>query len=182
MLLIIPEPVVQTFHERNDTMKKWMIFLLTAGLALLLLPACTSVYSTATGPGSVIGQAPGESGQNKVITFTVKGKGVEPESALTRGQARLMAERAAVADGYRQFVEKLRGVYVQAYSRAGYGTVDQDMIATRTQSVLRGVEIKEITHQEYGITQAVMQLRVNFTKQQMIWWPQGLGNVSRPAL
>jgi len=39
-----------------------------------------------------------------------------------------MAERAAVADGYRQLVEKVRGVYVDAFMKAGRGTVNHDVI------------------------------------------------------
>jgi hypothetical protein len=153
-------------------MKKTM-FLVFLVISLLALSGCNAYL---TSPGPVIEKDPGNSNANRIVTFTVKGKGVEPEASLTKGQARLMAERAAIADGYRQFVEKLRGVYVQAFTKAGYGTVDKDFLYTSTRSLLRGVEIKEITHGKYGIAQAVMQLRVNFSRYGMIWWPQGLGN------
>jgi hypothetical protein len=154
------------------TMKKSMVLFFLV-MTLIALSSCNTFYSSSSGP--VLETAPGNSNDNRIVTFTVKGKGVEPESAITKGQARLMAERAAVADGYRQFVEKLRGVYVEAFTKAGYGTVDQDFLNTSTRSILRGVEIKEITHGEYGIAQAVMQLRINFSRHGMIWWPQGLG-------
>ena len=152
-------------------MKKTMFLFFTV-ILILSLSGCNAYL---TSPGPVIEKSPGDSDRNRIVTFTVKGKGVEPEASLTKGQARLMAERAAVADGYRQFVEKLRGVYVQAFTKAGYGTVDKDFLSTRTRSLLRGVEIKEITHEEYGIAQAVMELRVNFSRHGMIWWPLGLG-------
>ncbi|MCP4720626.1 MAG: hypothetical protein GY860_14325 [Desulfobacteraceae bacterium] len=153
-------------------MKKRVI-LFVVGLTILGLSGCNSIYYSS--PGPVTGPAPGDSNENRVVTFIVKGKGVEPEAALTKGQARLMAERAAVSDGYRQFVEKVRGVYVEAFSKGGYGKIDQDFIATSTRSLLRGVEIKEITHGDYGIATAVMELRINFTRSKMIWWPEGLG-------
>ena len=140
----------------------------------LMLSAVVGCNTYTVSPGPVIGTAPENAGNHRVVTFTVIGKGVEPEASLTKGQARLMAERAAVADGYRQFVEKIRGVYVQAYSKGGYGAIDKDSLTTSTQAMLRGVEIREITHGEYGIAQAVMQLRINFTRHKMIWWPQGL--------
>ncbi|MBU4129338.1 MAG: hypothetical protein KKF12_00805 [Proteobacteria bacterium] len=143
------------------------------GLVLSAVLGCNT-YTTSSGP--VIETAPESAANNRIVTFTVIGKGVEPEAALTKGQARLMAERAAVADGYRQFVEKIKGVYVQAYSKGGYGAIDKDSLTTSTQAILRGVEIQEITHGEYGIAQAVMQLRINFTRHGMIWWPQGLAN------
>ncbi len=153
-------------------MKHFRFFLSMAAI-FFFLTGC-NIYMTS--PGPVIKDAAEKSDQNRIVTFTVKGKGVEPESALTKGQARLMAERAAVADGYRQFVEKLRGVYVEAIMSAGYGTVDQDFVKTQTRSILRGVEIQEITHGDYGIAEAVMSLRIHFTRQGMIWWPKGLGN------
>jgi len=143
-------------------------------MMLILLYGC-NVY-TASSSDPVIEHASENAKDNRIVTFTVKGKGVEPEAAITKGQARLMAERSAVADGYRQFVEKLSGVYVEAFSKSGYGTIDQDYLNTSTRSILRGVEIKEITHGEYGIAQAVMQLRINFTRRGMIWWPQDMGN------
>ncbi len=59
-------------------------------------------------PGSVLGS---KGAAQKVVTFEVTGKGLEPEKALTRGEAILMSERAAISDGYRQLVEKIRGVY-----------------------------------------------------------------------
>jgi hypothetical protein len=142
-------------------------------VAILFLLAGCNTYMTS--PGPVTKDAQKQSEQNRIVTFTVKGKGVEPESALTKGQARIMAERAAVADGYRQFVEKLKGVYVEAMMSAGYATVDQDYIKTQTRSILRGVEIEEVTHGDYGIAEAVMSLRVHFTRQGIIWWPKGLG-------
>ena len=154
-------------------MKKTILFLFLA-MAVVAVFGCSNTYTAS--PGPVLAEAPESTTNNRVVTFTVKGKGVEPEGALTKGQARLMAERAAVADGYRQFVEKLKGVYVDAFSKGGFGTIDQDAIKTSTQAILRGVEVKGITHGEYGIAQAVMELRINFTRQGMIWWPQGLGN------
>lgn len=157
-------------------MKKNVIMLsLTA--VIFLLTGCAGNYSTgkSTGtPGSVIGLSQNDGGLKKIVTFDVVGKGLEPETAVTKGEAVLMAERAAIADGYRQFAEKLHGVYVNAYMKAGYGTVNHEMIKTHTQSWLRGVEIVEIRQANHGITEAYMQLRINFTKKGMVWWPSGI--------
>jgi hypothetical protein len=113
---------------------------------------------------------------HRVVTFRVTGKGLEPENALTKGEAILMAERAAVADGYRQLVEKVRGVYVDAYMKAGRGSVNQDTIQVQTQSWLRGTEVMEITQADYGITLARLRLRINFSKKGMVWWPVGIAD------
>ena len=147
---------------------------LSLSLCLLFFFFGCNTYMSSPGP---VTQKTGEqSGYNRVVTFSVIGKGIEPESALTKGQAWLMAERAAVADGYRQFVEKLRGVYVEAMMSAGYGSVNEEFIQTQTRSTLRGAQVNAITHGEYGIAEAEMTLRVNFTRQGMIWWPDGLGD------
>ncbi|MCP4020198.1 MAG: hypothetical protein GY729_00005 [Desulfobacteraceae bacterium] len=161
-------------------MKKFVIGFL--GLALVaFLTACNVPYKTSN-PGDVLGAAPGGENNQRIVTFSVVGKGLEPETAMTKGEAILMAERAAIADGYRQFVEKLRGVYVDAFMKAGYGTVDMDVIKTKTQSWLRGVEIFEVKSASHGIVEAHMQLRINFTQKGMVWWPSGIGeNVVTPA-
>jgi hypothetical protein len=133
-------------------------------------------------PGGVLDAANGSANSQKIVTFYVTGKGLEPENALTKGEAVLMAERAAVADGYRQLVEKVRGVYVDAFMKAGRGTINHDAIQVHTQSWLRGTEIMEVTQGEYGITNARLRLRINFSKKGMVWWPVGLGDNVTPSM
>lgn len=146
---------------------------------VLMLFGCSSSFNSGSkvvqsGPGSVLGPAQEGIDNRRTVTFNVIGKGLEPENAVTKGEAILMAERAAIADGYRQFVEKIKGVYVDAYMKAGYRTVNEDMIKTHTQSWLRGVNVMEVRQVKHGITEAHMQLRINFTKKGMVWWPTGL--------
>jgi hypothetical protein len=146
-------------------------------LILLVFIVYGCNYSTQrSATGGVVNPVPSQLDLERIVTFRVLGKGVEPEDALTKGQARLMAEKAAVADGYRQFVEKLSGVYVDAYTSSGFGKVDKDSLTISVQSMLRGVEIKEILHDEYGIARAAMELRVYFTRHGMVWWPKGIGS------
>ncbi|WP_022668242.1 LPP20 family lipoprotein [Desulfospira joergensenii] len=161
-------------------MKK-LIFL-SASLLIFFFSGCTTTgfQSTASAPGDVLGTTGSSVDNQKVVTFYVIGKGLEPENALTKGEAVIMAERAAVADGYRQLVEKVRGVYVDAFMKAGRGTVNHDMIQIHTQSWLRGAEIMEVSQGEYGITSARLRLRINFAKQGMVWWPVGMGNNVEP--
>jgi hypothetical protein len=160
-------------------MKK--IVLLFAGLLVLFFYGCTTSNSSTSNPGGVLGSPGGSADNHKVVSFYVTGKGLEPENALTKGEAVLMAERAAVADGYRQLVEKVRGVYVDAFMKAGRGTVNHDVIQIHTQSWLRGTEVMEITQGEYGITNARLRLRINFSKDGMVWWPVGIGENVKPV-
>ena len=137
--------------------------------------------SGTTATGQVLGQDYAGEGSGKVVTFEVVGKGLEPENALTRGEAALMAERAAVADGYRQLIEKISGVYVDAFMKAGYGTLNQEGITTRAQSWLMGVEVVEIRRAAHNITEAHLQLSIYFAKKDMVWWPSGLGAKMTPV-
>lgn len=163
-------------------MKKIGLIISGFFVSSLLFLACGSFPSSSVGgPGKVLSPPDGEADNQKVVTFYVIGKGLEPENALSKGEAVLMAERAAVADGYRQLVEKLRGVYVDAFMRAGRGSVDQETIQVQTQSWLRGTEIMEITRGEYGITMARMSLRINFTRDGMVWWPVGIGRAVKSS-
>ncbi len=147
----------------------------TGFLAFCLMTALSSCGFSKrnASPGSVLGL---KGGKQKVVVFKVIGKGLEPEKALTRGEAVLMSERAAISDGYRQLVEKIRGVYVDAYTKSGNGSIDYDLINTQTHSWLRGVKIVHVEQGEYGITKAHMELSIYFARRDMIWWPMGLGS------
>lgn len=164
-------------------MKRFFMALLGITASVLVMTGCGGQYHTASqgSPGNVLGTPDHGNRSQRVVTFYVVGKGLEPETALTRGQAVLMAERAAVADGYRQLVEKLRGVYVDAQMKAGNGEVNYDAIQVHTQSWLRGTDVMELTRGEYGITEARMRLRVNFAKKGMVWWPVGIDTSAKPV-
>jgi len=162
-------------------MKRVICIFIQLTLLLIILSGCSSSKQGTAAPGPVLGLNQGDGNAQKVVTFKVIGKGLEPENALTKGEAKLMAERAAVADGYRQLVEKIKGVYVDAFMEAGFGTVNKDMISTKTQSWLRGVDVVEIRSAEYGITEAHMKLSIYFAKKNMVWWPTGLGPQLKPV-
>ena len=132
-----------------------LIFFVTAG--------CGRRYINTLSPGDsgrVLGEFPGTPDNKGLVTINVVGKGLPPERAVNRAQAQLMAERAAVADGYRKAAEKIRGVYVKAYMRGGDGFVDYDRIQVETETWLRGMEVIEIVETENGIFEAHMRARV----------------------
>ena len=53
--------------------------------------------------------------RDNVITISVIGQGVAPESTISPYQAVALAKKAAIADGYRMLAEKLNGVKVEGY-------------------------------------------------------------------
>lgn len=90
------------------------------------------------------------------ILVSVTGQGLEPENG-TRQQKRLMAERAAVIDGYRKLSERLAGTILNAYSAAGYNNVSHDQITAETNAYLRGAQVGFVSHKD-GIATAVVKL------------------------
>ncbi len=166
----------EIIYSKDGKMKKTALSLCVLMTAAFLLTGCLDLRS----PSKLLQPESDTTDDSKIVTFHVVGKGLEPENATTRGEAKLMAERAAVADGYRQLAEKIRGVYVDAYLKSGRGTVNYDVIQTKTQTWLRGTEIIEISDGEYGITTAHMRIRINFTKDDMIWWPVGVESEPNP--
>lgn len=105
------------------------------------------------------------------VVLSVTGKGIPPENSISRGQAILMGERAAVADGYRKLVEKVRGVFIEAYSRVGSGSVDQDVIQAETQAWLRGAEVLKVEKMDNDIYEAYMRLRISVDGNHVLWSP-----------
>lgn len=113
---------------------------------------------------------------NRVVVFKVTGKGMAPETAVRRGEEMILGERAAVLDGYRLLIEKLRGVLIDTYSQKKGVDVDMDTISSQARSYLKGVEILETRVDEYGVCHTDMQVRVFFTyNNELIWWPSGIG-------
>ncbi len=154
---------------------------------LIFISGC--IYMPPPGPaanlsatGSALSPQESEESYERIVTFTAVGKGLIPETAINTGQGKLLAERAAISDGYRQLVEKIKGVYIDAQSKTTNGFIDYDEIRTKTQSWLRGVEITNIEEGPHGIFSANMQLRIYFTQNDMIWWPEGIGSNVIPVV
>ncbi len=159
-------------------------FFVVIVVAMAMLVGCYNVYDKSqsglnyeNSHSNVLTNPPSQS-FHPIVTFTVIGKGVQPGGAITKGQAIYLAEKAAIIDGYRLLAEKLKGVYIDAYSRESLGIVSHDILESHVNTLIRGINIKKISLGEYGIVEAVMELRVKFTRYGMIWWPAGLSQDS----
>ncbi|GEM_PF-3373770 len=101
------------------------------------------------------------SGNCCIINLYSTGRGAPPaDKELTDVQKYLLAERAGIADGYRLISEKLRGIFLDAYTRAGNYIVDYDRINIATNSFIRGVEILDIKHKDNGVCQVEMKIAI----------------------
>lgn len=95
-----------------------------------------------------------------VVTLHAVGRGIAPEDAVSRGQAILLGEGAARANGYVRLAEKIHGVYVDSYRQLGRGGIDIDMVFQETQAWLRGAEVIEYKQVEHGIFEAHMRVKI----------------------
>ncbi|MDY0164041.1 hypothetical protein [Desulfobotulus sp.] len=89
------------------------------------------------------------------IQVAVLGKGLAPETGSPQ-QRRLMAERAAVIDGYRQLSERLAGTIIQVYSEVGKSTVNRDLVISETNAYLRGARNYELSYEDGVATTRVV--------------------------
>jgi len=152
--------------------KNIKIYYILLLLASLFSGGCSTLQSVHASFLSYISDSALNSTSNHVIQnfnnninntdFFVVGKGLAPGNATSSGQAKLMAERAAVSDGYRQLAERIQGTYVSAYTKSERGSINYDYIYSQTHSWMRGVEIIEIRQAENSITEAYMKLRVYY--------------------
>lgn len=90
------------------------------------------------------------------IRITVTGTGLEPENG-TPQYKKLMAERAAIMDGYRKLSERLAGAIIKVYSESGNNSISKDRITSETNAYLRGAQVASVAH-ENGMALAQINL------------------------
>lgn len=75
-------------------------------------------------------------------TIQVTGMGVaNPNIAVSRAHASMMARRAAYADAYRQLAEALNGVQVDAETTVEKMMLTSDVVKTRISAVIKGANV-----------------------------------------
>ncbi len=95
---------------------------------------------------------------SKKIIISVRGKGLEPAQG-TPQQKRLMAERAAIIDGYRRLSERLAGAIISVYSASGNNNIAVDQVVSETNAYLRGAQVQFIAF-ENGIATAHVKVYI----------------------
>ncbi len=79
-------------------------------------------------------------------TITVKGMGLTPQNVKSPAQARMLARRAAVVDGYRLLAELIKGVNVDAETTVENLMVRSDTVRTKVSACIQGASV--ISEQE----------------------------------
>ena len=97
----------------------------------------------------------------------VVGRGAPPnDENLSEVQRYLLAERAAIVDGYRQLAEKLQGFIVSTLTKAGNYVINKDVIKVEAEAMIRGAEVIEVEHKDNGVCSA--KIRILLPEEQRI--------------
>jgi len=93
-------------------------------------------------------------------TIIVKGVGAPPDNAKNEAQARLMTERAAKVDAYRNAVEIVNGVRVSAESTVQNFTVTSDIVKTRIDGFVQGAQQVDIKYMSDGAIEIFLSIPI----------------------
>ena len=88
------------------------------------------------------------------------GFGVAPAQYASMAQARIMARRAAIVDGYRNLAEAVKGVQVDAESTLLNFQLADDMVRTRVSALIQGARVISEKQTADGGYEVVMVLNL----------------------
>ena len=138
-------------------MKKFFLFLIV--IVQLILSGCVTdkIFSKKKNDNSLQPQQKIYGEVNNSVIF-VTGKGIIENSDDNSAKSYLLAERAAIIDGYRLLSEKIAGLMLDAYSSSEDFNVSKDQIMVRARSYVRGADVVNIRHLKNGVVEADMKI------------------------
>ncbi len=92
------------------------------------------------------------------IIIRPTGGGAPPQRAANPAQARLMAERAAKMDAYRNLLEQAYGVNISSNSTVRNFTTQNDVIRSRVDAYIRGAKVVDTRMLDDGGVELEMEL------------------------
>jgi len=97
------------------------------------------------------------------LVITVVGQGVAPSITASPAQAYALAKRAAIADGYRQIAEKVRGVHVEGQDSIKNMMLTQSSTRTSVEALVRGANVNNTTFKE-GLCEVEMEIALSYSR------------------
>jgi hypothetical protein len=92
------------------------------------------------------------------VTIRATGGGAPPEKAINPAQARLMTERAARLDAYRNLLERAYGVAIRAKSTVRDFVLQNDTIRSRVEAYIRGAKVIDTQFKDDGGVEVEMEV------------------------
>ena len=92
------------------------------------------------------------------VTLRARGSGAPPQKAINAAQARLMAERAARVDGYRNLLEQTYGLQVVGSTVVRDFVTQSDTVRTQLDAFIRGAKVVETRTLDDGSVEMEMEI------------------------
>ena len=89
--------------------------------------------------------------------LTAKGYGV-PDPSHTAAQAKRLAQRAALADARRNLLEVIKGVYISSGTRVENFALEDDLIMSRVEGLVKGCQIEGYQMLDDGTVEATVSM------------------------
>ena len=101
------------------------------------------------------------------IILRATGGGAPPERSINPAQARLMTERAAKLDAYRNLLERAYGVAIRANSSVRDFVLKDDTIRSRVEAYVRGAKVVDTRYNDDGGVEVDMEVTLGYDFRQM---------------
>jgi len=110
-----------------------------------------------------------------ILMVEAKGIGIVPCSgACSTAQAKVMARRAAILDGYRALIEKIYGIQINGRDTVRDMALQSSVLRSHIEGLVRGATIEEEDFKN-GIYTVVMSVKLNINK-----WNEYLASSNNP--
>jgi hypothetical protein len=97
------------------------------------------------------------------IRISVVGEGVSPLNTSSPAQAYALAKRAAIADGYRQIAEKVKGVRVEGQDSISNMMMQRSTVRTSVDATIRNANVVETSFKE-GLCEVEMEIVLTYSQ------------------
>lgn len=101
------------------------------------------------------------------IVLRATGGGAPPETSVNPAQARLMTERAAKMDAYRNLLEQAYGVSIRSNSKVRDFVLQNDTIRSRVEAYIRGAKVIDTRYNADGGVEVEMEVTLGHEFRQM---------------
>lgn len=97
------------------------------------------------------------------LVITVFGQGVAPSVTASPAQAYALAKRAAMADGYRQIAERVKGVSVEGQDTIKNMMLQRSNVSTSVNALVRGANIIDTNFKD-GLCEVELEVVLSYSQ------------------
>ena len=147
-----------------------VINLLLAGITLFALSGCISNLDIYDAHNQTANAIPGiektNDGESLFVSFIATGQGLAPEVGSDQ-KKKLLADRAAVVDAYRNLAERVTGFIMDGYTKQNMNEIAIDQIRIESNSYVRGAKVLDVAYAD-GVSIATIKVLVPTNKRFII--------------